>query len=88
MADWVSGQIADGTLDPTSGTWLIWADIAEGLGYPEELEPLVHCAHNLDGWEENWGVSLEELDREAVEAAKHILNKRSAAEAGSWPSGL
>ncbi|MFI9311046.1 hypothetical protein [Streptomyces triculaminicus] len=83
MADWVAGQIADGTLDPASGTWLIWADIAEGLGYPEELEPLVHCAHNLDGWEENWGVSLEELNREAVEAAKHFLNKRSAAEAGS-----
>lgn len=47
-----------------------WADIAYDLGYPEELEPLVHCAHNLDGWEESWGVSLEELNREAVEAAK------------------
>ncbi|WP_330334814.1 hypothetical protein OHS33_37095 [Streptomyces sp. NBC_00536] len=29
---------------------------------------IVHCAHNLDGWEENWSVSLEELNREAVEA--------------------
>ncbi|MFC6987063.1 hypothetical protein [Streptomyces cirratus] len=83
MADWVAGQIADRTLDPALGTWLIWANIAEDLGYPEELEPLVHCAHNLDGWEESWGVSLDELNREAVEAAKHFLNKRSGAEAGS-----
>ncbi|MGW0395360.1 hypothetical protein ACWDYJ_31700 [Streptomyces sp. NPDC003042] len=83
MADWVAGQIAGGTLDPATGTHLIWADIAYDLGYPEELEPLVHCAHHLDGWEESWGVSLEELNREAVEAAKQFLNKRSAAEADS-----
>lgn len=50
--------------------------------YPEELEPLVHCAHNLDGWEESWGVFVEELNGEAVEAAKQFLSKRSAAEAG------
>jgi len=42
----------------------------------------VHCAHNLDGWEESWGVSVEELNREAVEAAKQFLIKRSVAEAG------
>ncbi|MFJ3713820.1 MULTISPECIES: hypothetical protein [unclassified Streptomyces] len=80
----VAGQIADGSLDPAAGTHLIWADIAYDLGYPEELEPepLVHCAHNLDGWEESWGVPFEELNREAVEAAKQFLSKRSAAEAG------
>lgn len=83
MADWVAGQIVDGSLDAAAGTHLIWADIAEDLGYPEELEPLVHCAHNLDGWEESWGVSFEELSREAVETAKQFLNKRSAAQAGS-----
>ncbi|MGW5905833.1 hypothetical protein ACWFQ6_29225 [Streptomyces althioticus] len=83
MADWVAGQIVDGSLDAAAGTHLIWADIAEDLGYPEELEPLVHCAHNLDGWEESWGVSFEELSREAVESAKQFLNKRSAAQAGS-----
>ncbi|MFD7480183.1 hypothetical protein ACFV8Z_51100 [Streptomyces sp. NPDC059837] len=83
MAYWVAGQIADGTLDPATGTHLIWADIAYDLGYPEELEPLVHCAHNLDGWEESWGVSLEELNGQAVEAAKQLLNKRLVAEAGS-----
>ncbi|QSY49442.1 MULTISPECIES: hypothetical protein [Streptomyces] len=83
LACWVAGQIADGSLDPATGTHLIWADIAYDLGYPEELEPLVHCAHNLDGWEASWGVSFEELNREAVEAAKQFLSKRSAAEAGS-----
>ncbi|WP_285543872.1 hypothetical protein [Streptomyces lavendulae] len=83
MARWIAGQIADGTLDPSTGTYLIWADVASDLGYPEELEPLVHCALNLDGWEESWGVSLEELNREAVEAAKLFLNRPPAAEAGS-----
>lgn len=81
MAYWVAGQIADGSLDPAAGTHLIWADIAYDLGYPEELKPLVHCAYDLDGWEESWGVSLEELNSEAVEAAKQFLSKRSAAEA-------
>ncbi|WP_225995177.1 hypothetical protein [Streptomyces arboris] len=82
MAYWIAGQIADGSLDPAAGTHLIWADIAYDLGYPEELEPLVHCAHNLDGWEESWGVSVEELNEEAVEAAKQFLSKRSVVEGG------
>ncbi|MCX5395307.1 hypothetical protein [Streptomyces sp. NBC_00094] len=82
MAYWIAGQIADGSLDPVVGTHLIWADIAYDLGYPEELEPLVRCAHNLDGWEGSWGVPFEELNRESVEAAKQFLSKRSAAEAG------
>ncbi|GGW72437.1 hypothetical protein [Streptomyces xantholiticus] len=82
-AYWTASQIADGSLDPATGTHHIWSDIAYDLGYPEELEPLVHCAHNLAGWEESWGVALEELDREAVEAAKQFLSKQSAAEAGN-----
>jgi hypothetical protein len=82
MAYWVAGQIADGTLDPAVGTHHIWADIAYDLGYPQELEPLVHCAHNLDGWEESWGVSVEELNREAVEAAKQFVNTAPASEVG------
>ncbi|MER7541354.1 hypothetical protein ABTX77_42530 [Streptomyces sp. NPDC097704] len=82
MAYWIAGQIADGSLDPAIGTHLIWADIAYDLGYPEELKPLVRCAHNLDGWEESWGVSVRELNGEAVKAAKQFLGKRSAAEAG------
>jgi hypothetical protein len=80
IAYWIAGQIADGSLDPAAGTHLIWADIAYDLGYPEELEPLVHCAHNLDGWELSWGVPFEELGKEAIEAAKQFLNKLPAAE--------
>ncbi|MFG2369362.1 hypothetical protein ACGFY3_48695 [Streptomyces mirabilis] len=76
MAHWIAGQIVDGSLDPATGTHLIWADIAYDLGYPEDLEPLVHCAHNLDGWDETWGVSREELNQEAVEAANQFLSKR------------
>ncbi|MFJ8827718.1 hypothetical protein ACIREE_39030 [Streptomyces sp. NPDC102467] len=76
MAYWVVGQIVDGSLDPATGTHLIWADIAYDLGYPENLQPLVSCAINLDGWEESWGVSREELDREAVEAANQFLSRR------------
>ncbi|MFD8020819.1 hypothetical protein ACFV6G_10375 [Streptomyces lavendulae] len=84
MACWIAGQIADGTLHPATGTYLIWADVASDLGYPEELEPLVHCAFNLDAWEESWGVSLAELNREAVKAARQFLNRPSgAAEAGN-----
>ncbi|WP_328947407.1 hypothetical protein OG259_41665 (plasmid) [Streptomyces sp. NBC_00250] len=80
LAYWVAGQIAGGSLDPATGTHLIWADVAYDLGYPEALKPLVRCAHNLDGWEESWGVSIEELQGEAVEAAKQFLSKRPAAE--------
>lgn len=83
MAHWIAGQIADGTLDPATGTYLIWSDIAYDLGYPEELQFLVSCALNLDEWEESWEVSIEELNREAVEAAKQFLSKRPAVEAGS-----
>lgn len=77
MASWIAGQIAEGTLDPATGTHLIWAEIAYDLGYPEELHSLVSCRFNLDEWEESWGVSLKELNREAIEAAKQFLSKRS-----------
>jgi hypothetical protein len=80
MAHWIAGQIADGSLDPADGTHLIWADIANDFGHPEELEPLVQCAHDLDAWEESWGVSFEELTKEAIEAARQFLSKRPAAE--------
>ncbi|WP_279329783.1 hypothetical protein [Streptomyces sp. OS603R] len=83
MAYWIAGQIADGSLDPATGTHLIWADVAYDLGYPEELQSLVSCHFNLDEWEESWEVSVEELNREAVEAAKQLLRRRPAAEAGS-----
>ncbi|MFD7915678.1 hypothetical protein ACFV30_34055 [Streptomyces sp. NPDC059752] len=83
MAHWVASQIADGTLAPATGTHIIWADIAYDLGYPDDLEPLVSCALSWDDCQESWGVPFEELNKEAVEAAKQFLIKRSAAEAGS-----
>ncbi|MBT2384716.1 hypothetical protein [Streptomyces sp. ISL-11] len=82
-AYWVAGRIADGSLAPATGTHIIWADIAYDLGYPEELEPLVSCALNLDDCQESWGGSSEELNREAVEAAKRFVSEWPAAEAGS-----
>lgn len=33
------------------------------------------CAHNPEGRPQSWGVSVEELDREAIEAAKQLLSK-------------
>ncbi|MFD9569315.1 hypothetical protein ACFWBI_05670 [Streptomyces sp. NPDC059982] len=83
MAHWVAGQIADGTLAPATGTHIIWADIAYDLGYPDDLEPLVSCARSWDDCQESWGIPFEELNEEAVEAAKQFLIKRSAAEAWS-----
>ncbi|WP_432068981.1 hypothetical protein [Streptomyces sp. C10-9-1] len=83
MAYWIAGQIADGTLDPATGTHLIWADVAYDLGYPEKLQSLVSCHFNLDDWQESWEVSVEELNREAVEAAKQFLRWRPVSEAGS-----
>ncbi|MEV6011936.1 hypothetical protein AB0M29_34615 [Streptomyces sp. NPDC051976] len=82
MAFWVAGQIADGSLDPAVGTHHIRADIAYDLDYPQELEPLVHCAQNLDSLEESWGVSVEQLHREAIEAAKQFVSTGPAAEVG------
>jgi hypothetical protein len=82
MAHRVAGQIADGSMDPAAGTHLIRADISYDLGYPKEREPLVHCAHNLDGWEESWEVSFEELNREAVEAAKQFQTNRVGSRGG------
>ncbi|MGW6710832.1 hypothetical protein ACWGDE_38915 [Streptomyces sp. NPDC054956] len=88
MAHWVAGQIADGSLDPATGTYTIWADIASDLGYPEELEPLVQCALILSDWDEGRGVALEELNGEAIEAAKQFIAKRSAADAGKGSATL
>ncbi|MFD8642622.1 hypothetical protein ACFV14_20230 [Streptomyces zaomyceticus] len=83
LADWIAGQIADGSLDPATGTHLIWTEAAYDLGRPKDLEPLVRCGHFLDAWDESWGVAFEQLNEEAVEAAKQFLEKRSAAEAGA-----
>ncbi|MFE0702122.1 hypothetical protein [Streptomyces sp. NPDC058872] len=78
MAHWIAGQMADGTLDPATGTHLIRADVAYDLGHPEELQPPVACHLHLDAWQENGGVSVEELTKEAAEAAKQFLHSRPA----------
>ncbi|MFE6710645.1 hypothetical protein [Streptomyces sp. NPDC057695] len=74
LARWIAAQIVDGSLTPAAGTYLIWSDVAYDLDYPEALRPLVTCAHNLDDWEESWGVPIEELNGEAIEAAKQFLS--------------
>ncbi|MFC8239266.1 hypothetical protein [Streptomyces sp. NPDC057284] len=80
MAYWIAGQIADGSLDPAAGTHLIWADVAYDLNYPEDLQPLVSCALNLEDWDESWGVSVEALKEEAIEAAEQLLSKQPPGE--------
>ncbi|MFG3236755.1 hypothetical protein ACGFZG_34080 [Streptomyces antibioticus] len=40
-----------------------------------------HYALSLDDWDESWGASIEQLNKEAVEAAKQFLGKRRTAEA-------
>ncbi|MFJ3950505.1 hypothetical protein ACIPXV_10605 [Streptomyces libani] len=54
LAYWLAGQMVDGSLDPAAGTFRIWRDVAWDLNYPDELQPLVVCAYNLDDWDENW----------------------------------
>ncbi|MFF1839465.1 hypothetical protein ACFVXE_35640 [Streptomyces sp. NPDC058231] len=75
-AYWIARQIVNGSLDPATGTHLIWADVAYDLDYPEGLQPLVSCASNLDDWDESWGVSIETLKEEAIEAAQQLLSQQ------------
>ncbi|MFD4758517.1 hypothetical protein ACFWOJ_06400 [Streptomyces sp. NPDC058439] len=58
--------------DPAAGTHPIRADVACDVDRPEDLEALVHCAHNQGGREESRGDSVKELHREAIEAAKQL----------------
>lgn len=80
MAYWIAGQIVDGSLDPATGTHLIWADVAYDLNYPEDLQPLVSCSLNLDDWDESWDVSVEALKEEAIKAAEQLLSKQPPGE--------
>ncbi|MFB7312197.1 hypothetical protein [Streptomyces sp. NPDC056192] len=79
-AYWIARQIVNGSLDPAAGSHLIWADVAYDLGYPEDLQPLVSCASNLEDWDESWGVSIETLKEEASEAAEQLLSKQPPGE--------
>ena len=80
MGYWIAGQIVDGSLDPATGIYLIWSDVAHDLQYPEDLEPLVRCAIALDAWEESWGVFVEALKEEAIEAARQFLSMQPPGE--------
>ncbi|MFI0716460.1 hypothetical protein ACH4SK_38905 [Streptomyces inhibens] len=75
MAYWLAGQMVDGSLDPAVGAFRIWSDVAWDLDYPEDLQSLVACAVNLDGWDESWGVPVERLKNEALEAAAQLLSQ-------------
>ncbi|MFJ4007544.1 hypothetical protein ACIPWL_29405 [Streptomyces sp. NPDC090023] len=85
-ACWVAGRIAEGSLDPAAGTRLIRADVAHGLGCPGELEPLVRCAHHLDGWEEGEG-SVGELGKKAGEAVEARPERQAGSRAGGVSTG-
>ncbi|MFJ7496001.1 hypothetical protein ACIQZB_33455 [Streptomyces sp. NPDC097727] len=38
------------------------------------------CALNLDDWDENWGVSVEALEEEAIKAAEQLLSEQPPGE--------
>ncbi|WP_411138093.1 hypothetical protein [Streptomyces sp. C10] len=82
LAYWLAGQMVDGSLDPAAGAFRIWRDVAWDLDYPDELHSLVVCAYNLDNWDEHWGVPVEKLKSEAIEAAARFLKRQSSAEHG------
>ncbi|MFF4955461.1 hypothetical protein [Streptomyces chattanoogensis] len=80
LAYWLAGQMVDGSLDAAVGALRIWRDVAWDLDYPDVLQPLVVCAHNLDDWNDNWGIPVEKLKVEAVEAAAHFLAQQPPSE--------
>jgi hypothetical protein len=76
MAYWVAEHISEDSLDAATGVCLIWAQVADDLGNPGELQPIVHCAIMLDSWDEDWDVSLETLKADAVQTAQNLLRNR------------
>jgi hypothetical protein len=85
LAYWLAQQITDGHLDPATGVQMIWHEVAWDLNYPKALETVVHCAIALDDWDDNWSTSLEELKRDALQAALELVDVRWAAEARLLP---
>ncbi|MFD5466375.1 hypothetical protein ACFWIQ_26615 [Kitasatospora sp. NPDC127059] len=59
----------EGKLDPLAGADLVWWRVAMELGYPEELQDLVHGAVNGEDRREGWGIPPELTKGEIVEAA-------------------
>ncbi|MGW3275769.1 hypothetical protein ACWDFH_30545 [Streptomyces kronopolitis] len=79
LAYWRAERMVNGYLDPTVGALRIWRDVAWDLDYPDVLQPLVVCAYNLDDWDENWGVPIEKLENDAIEAAARFLTQQPPA---------
>ncbi|MFJ3800487.1 hypothetical protein ACIPSJ_29950 [Streptomyces sp. NPDC090088] len=73
LAYWLAAQIVDGSLDPATGANLIWVEVAMELGYPDRLQPIVHCAIELDDWNANWSTPLEQLKEEVLVAARALI---------------
>ncbi|RXS68732.1 hypothetical protein [Streptomyces sioyaensis] len=75
MAYWLAGCTVDGSLDPATGAFRIWRDVAWDLDYPDALQPLVVCAYNLDDWM-----------TAGVYQLKSSRKKRSSQQHTAWPS--
>ncbi|MER5395606.1 hypothetical protein [Streptomyces sp. NPDC002599] len=73
LAYWLAAQIVDGSLDPATGADLIWVEAASELGYPDRLQPIVHCAIELDDWNADWSTPLEQLKEEVIVAARALI---------------
>ncbi|MEV6009889.1 hypothetical protein AB0M29_24130 [Streptomyces sp. NPDC051976] len=69
-------QISEGFLDPAEGADLIWVEAALELGYPVELRPFVQCAMELADWDEEWSRPVDEIRKQALQAAREFLDNR------------
>ncbi|MFJ9448532.1 hypothetical protein ACIRRH_43070 [Kitasatospora sp. NPDC101235] len=73
LARWWAEQIVDGSLSPAVGADMIWVEVAVELGYPDELQPVVQWALVLADWNENWDITLEEINTNIVQGAQEVL---------------
>ncbi|MEV6001028.1 hypothetical protein AB0M25_17500 [Streptomyces griseomycini] len=80
MAQWGAGRIADGTLGPATGVHPLRADVAHGIGRPEELHPLVSCAHDPDEREEGRGRPAD-MAREGLPTIAYLSEPTVSAKA-------
>ncbi|MGY5124313.1 hypothetical protein [Streptomyces nigrescens] len=71
--------MVDGTLDPAAGAFRIWRRRL-GPRLPGRTAAARRGAYNLDGWDDSWGVPVEKLKKEAIEAAAHFLAQQPQAE--------
>ncbi len=76
-------QITDGAIDPATGAYLIWVEVAMRLGCPNELQPIVDCAMELElhASGETRDISLDRVEDDIHRAVQALLSTR-------WPRGL